>query len=77
MQKIMMVRAKALLSVKAVARVAGWKKGALGYDITPAVFGRETRTRSATQALCSGGREAFGGRREFLRSRGELCRAWA
>ena len=41
MQKIMMVRAKALLAGKTVARVVGWKKGELGYDVTPAVFENE------------------------------------
>ena len=38
MQKSMIDRARALLSDKTVVRVAGWKKGELGYDITPAVF---------------------------------------
>ena len=38
MQKIMIVRAKALLAGKTVVRVLGWKKGQLGYDVTPAVF---------------------------------------
>ena len=34
----MLNRAKALLADKTVTRVAGWKKGLFGYDVTPGIF---------------------------------------
>ena len=33
----MLNRAKALLADKTVTRVAGWKKGLFGYDVTPGI----------------------------------------
>ncbi len=38
MQRAMIERAKELLLDQTVNRVAGWKKGDLSYDITPAIF---------------------------------------
>ena len=42
----MLNRAKALLADKTVTRVAGWKKGLFGYDVTPGIFTSEAQLDS-------------------------------
>ena len=42
----MLNRAKALLADKTVTKVAGWKKGLFGYDVTPGIFTSEAQLDS-------------------------------